>query len=63
VAGPLAAGHSRGRVPVASEIDRAVWHNFETVGLDYDAMVREDEERRSLLKGAIIRVTSQAAAR
>lgn len=30
------------------EIDRAVWHYFETVGLDYDAMVREDEERRSL---------------
>jgi site-specific DNA recombinase len=30
------------------EIDRAVWHYFETVGLDYDAMVREDEEQRSL---------------
>jgi chromosome segregation ATPase len=30
------------------EIDRAVWHYFETVGLDYDAMVREDDERRSL---------------
>ncbi len=30
------------------EIDRAVWHYFESVGLDYDAMVREDEERRSL---------------
>ena len=30
------------------EIDRAVWHYFETVGLDYDAMVRDDEERRSL---------------
>ncbi len=30
------------------EIDQAVWHYFETVGLDYDAMVREDEERRSL---------------
>jgi hypothetical protein len=29
-------------------IDRAVWHYFETVGLDYEAMVREDEERRSL---------------
>jgi hypothetical protein len=30
------------------EVDRAVWHYFETVGLDYEAMVREDEERRSL---------------
>jgi site-specific DNA recombinase len=30
------------------EIDRAVWHYFETVGLDCDAMVREYEERRSL---------------
>jgi hypothetical protein len=30
------------------EVDGAVWHYFETVGLDYDAMVREDEERRSL---------------
>jgi hypothetical protein len=30
------------------EIDQAGWHYFETVGLDYDAMVREDEERRSL---------------
>jgi hypothetical protein len=30
------------------EIDRAVWRYFETVGLDYDKMVREDEERRFL---------------
>jgi site-specific DNA recombinase len=30
------------------EVDRAVWHYFETVGLDYEAMVREDDERRSL---------------
>lgn len=29
-------------------IDGAVWSYFETVGLDYDAMVREDDERRSL---------------
>jgi hypothetical protein len=30
------------------DVDRAVWSYFETVALDYDAMVREADERRSL---------------
>jgi len=38
------------------EVDQAVWHYFETVGLDYEAMVKEDEERRSL---RLVEVTSQ----
>ncbi len=42
------------------EIDRAVWHYFETVGLDYDAMVREDEERRSLRLAEIAAQTEAA---
>lgn len=44
------------------EIDRAVWYYFETVGLDYDAMVREDEERRSLRLAEIARQVEAAEA-
>jgi site-specific DNA recombinase len=44
------------------EIDRAVWHYFETVGLDYDAMVREDEERRSLRLAEIAAQVEAASA-
>jgi hypothetical protein len=44
------SGRTNCKMPALSreEVDRAVWHYFETVGLDYEAMVREDEERRSL---------------
>lgn len=55
------SGRTNCKMPALSreEIDRAVWHYFETVGLDYSAMVREDEERRSL---RLAEVSAQAEA-
>jgi len=50
----LCAGRHSGRttctLPAISraDVDRAVWTYFETVALDYGAMVREADERRSL---------------
>jgi hypothetical protein len=46
---PVLGTHTlHGQALPRDAIDGAVWSYFETVGLDYDAMVREDDERRSL---------------
>jgi hypothetical protein len=43
------------------DIDRAVWSYFENVALDWEAMVREDEERRSLQLAEIARQIGEAS--
>jgi Recombinase zinc beta ribbon domain len=58
------SGSTKCTMPAISrdEVDGAVWHYFETVGLDYDAMVHEDEERRSLRLAEIATQTDAAEA-
>jgi site-specific DNA recombinase len=43
------SGRTKCRAPAVQreEIDSAVWSYFETVGLDYEAMVRESDQRRA----------------
>jgi site-specific DNA recombinase len=43
-----------------AEVDDAVWRYFETVGLDYDAMVREDDESRALRRSEVVARIAEA---